>query len=65
MLFTKYLFVFNFSKTVVSSVWKITKLLMLLTCTFSSKTEIEILKEQLLEVQELVVENEYNNLITE
>ena len=29
------------------------------------KTEIEILKEQLLEVQELVVENEYNNLITE
>ena len=28
-------------------------------------TEIEILKEQLLEVQELVVENEYNNLITE
>ena len=30
-----------------------------------TKTEIEILKEQLLEVQELVVENEYNNLITE
>ena len=29
------------------------------------KTEIEILKEQLLEVQELVVENEYNSLITE
>ena len=29
------------------------------------KTEIEILKEQLLEVQELIVENEYNNLITE
>ena len=29
------------------------------------KTEIEILKEQLLEVQELIVENEYNSLITE
>ena len=33
--------------------------------TEKPKTEIEILKEQLLEVQELVVENEYNNLITE
>ena len=33
--------------------------------TKKPKTEIEILKEQLLEVQELVVENEYNNLITE
>ena len=30
-----------------------------------TKTEIEILKEQLLEVQELIVENEYNSLITE
>lgn len=29
------------------------------------KTEIEILKKQLLEVQELIVENEYNSLITE
>ena len=29
------------------------------------KTEIEILKEKLLEVQELIVENEYNSLITE
>lgn len=29
------------------------------------KTEIEILKEQLLEVQELIVENEYNSLTTE
>ena len=29
------------------------------------KTEIEVLKEQLLEVQELIVENEYNSLITE
>ena len=33
--------------------------------TKKPKTEIEILKEQLLEVQELIVENEYNNLITE
>ena len=33
--------------------------------TKKPKTEIEILKEQLLEVQELVVENEYNSLITE
>ena len=33
--------------------------------TEKPKTEIEILKEQLLEVQELIVENEYNNLITE
>ena len=33
--------------------------------TEKPKTEIEILKEQLLEVQELVVENEYNSLITE
>ena len=33
--------------------------------TEKPKTEIEILKEQLLEVQELIVENEYNSLITE
>ena len=33
--------------------------------TKKPKTEIEILKEQLLEVQELIVENEYNSLITE
>lgn len=33
--------------------------------TEKPKTEIEILKEKLLEVQELIVENEYNSLITE